>query len=144
MNKMLNNVDEFHRRFELTGDYNKEPGFVNDELMSMRLNFLLEELDELAQSTGFALIDDKFIKVINPKKDLAGALDALVDLSYVLHGTVLFMGMGEIFDEAWDRVQQANMTKERTKRPEDSKRGSGYDVVKPVGWKPPTFDDLLK
>ena len=101
------------------------------------------------------------------KPQMMAALDALVDLQYVLLGTAHLMGFNtdakivkqvqetpdempkpwsfvvNRFEEAWDRVQKANMTKVRTKNPADSKRKSEYDVVKPEGWEPPQLHDLV-
>lgn len=55
-----------------------------------------------------------------------------------------YMGMSlECWDEFWADVQRANMSKERVLRVEDSKRGSLYDVIKPVGWAPPHTEELL-
>ena len=147
--KYLEDVDSFHAKFGLIEKYNDKPGFLDPEFMRFRLRFLQEELTELANSCGFTVqgygpgkID--FYHSPTSHNDLEGALDALVDLLYVLKGTVLFMGFGPIFDEAWDRVQAANMSKIRTAKKEDSKRGSSFDVVKPPEWKAPQFKDLLK
>lgn len=47
------------------------------------------------------------------------------------------------FTEAWSRVHNANMQKVRAARVQDSKRDSGFDVVKPPGWKAPDLSDLV-
>jgi hypothetical protein len=47
------------------------------------------------------------------------------------------------WDDFWDDVQRANMTKERCERPADSKRGSVWDVIKPAGWVSPQTEHLL-
>lgn len=47
------------------------------------------------------------------------------------------------FVECWQEVQRANMSKVRAARPADSKRGSGFDVIKPEGWQPPAFDPIF-
>ncbi len=47
------------------------------------------------------------------------------------------------WNELWDDVQRANMAKERALRPEDSKRGSKWDVIKPEGWVPPRTAALV-
>ncbi len=73
--------------------------------------------------------------------DLEKQLDALVDLMYVLLGTSYLQGFD--LKEAWNRVHAANMTKIRTERADDSKRGSVYDVVKPEGFRPPDLSDLV-
>jgi len=94
----------------------------------------------LAQSGCFKEFPDgKY----NPDVDLEKCLDALIDLEYVLLGTVHLHGFSGIYDQAFARVQAANMSKIRAERPEDSKRGTGFDVVKPEGWEAPVFADLL-
>lgn len=57
------------------------------------------------------------------------------------------MGFSEkAWNELWDDVQRANMTKERAERKGDarSKRGSGWDIVKPKGWQPPDTAGILQ
>lgn len=145
MNKFMADVDEFHKKFELDKSYNEKPDFVSDEMMQFRLTFLLEELTELANATGFTIMSGQVIKrqEYYGDKNVEDAFDAILDSLYVLMGTALFMGFGKIFEEGWDRVHSANMQKIRAARPEDSKRKSGFDVVKPSGWKAPEFSDLL-
>lgn len=167
MNKFLEDIRSFHRKFGLPN--RKKAGFIERDYMKMRLNFLMEELTELATSCGFYFHDGLKQFVPSNKRgrvnDLEGALDALVDLQYVLLGTAYLMGMFNekrvvmeveeghttslcpvnvtIFEEAWRRVQAANMTKVRARRKSDSKRDSTFDVVKPEGWKPPQLGELL-
>jgi predicted HAD superfamily Cof-like phosphohydrolase len=74
-------------------------------------------------------------------QDLEGVLDGLVDLVYVALGTALNFGLD--FDEAWDRVQQANMEKVAV-RATSSEGRHKTDVVKPRGWEPPSFKDLVQ
>lgn len=49
----------------------------------------------------------------------------------------------ELWVELWNDVQRANMSKERALREADSKRGSTYDVIKPVGWIPPRTEEII-
>jgi hypothetical protein len=65
------------------------------------------------------------------KKDHVEQLDALVDIVYIAIGTALLHGWD--FQEAWNRVHEANMTKER----------KGYDIVKPPGFTHPDLTDLV-
>ena len=148
-NKYFDDVAEFNMKYNLNEICNKKPGFLDPRLMEFRLKFLQEELTELANSCGFLVQGHgpdrvSFHYESTAKRDLEKAFDALIDLQYVLTGTIIMMGMQRIFDEGWDRVQSANMQKIRVARPEDSKRGSGFDVVKPKDWKAPEFKDLLK
>jgi hypothetical protein len=51
---------------------------------------------------------------------------------------------GYPWQEGWDLVQQANITKERAAADgSNSKRGSSFDVVKPEGWTAPDINGLL-
>ena len=135
-----------------------KPNFLIDEVMKMRLNFMLEELKETAMACGYALADDPdhgFIKT-HSHKNLPEALDGLLDLEVVLHGTAHLMGFAShvppkvksryatIWSEGQDRVFQANMAKRRCAPGEVGKRGSNLDLIKPEGWKAPTFGDLLQ
>jgi predicted HAD superfamily Cof-like phosphohydrolase len=49
----------------------------------------------------------------------------------------------ELWDELWDDVQRANMSKERALKASDSKRGSTFDVIKPAGWVSPRTDEII-
>lgn len=143
MNKFLQDVQEFNNKFHLTELQNKEPGFIEIDMMKFRIKFMMEELQEFANASGFTIDGDKVNYNANSRKDLEKALDGLVDLLYVLKGTVLLMGMGHIFDTAWQRVQDANMQKIRAQHKDESKRGAVWDVVKPEGWIAPSFSDLV-
>lgn len=126
---LVEDVAAFHRRFGLP--IAGPPRTVDPATHDFRVRFLREELDEYvdAQAAG----------------DLEGILDALLDLVYVAIGTLHFHGMGEVADEAWRRIQRANMAKVRGKNDgSDSKRRSPFDVVKPKGWTAPDHSDLVK
>lgn len=72
---------------------------------------------------------------------LVDQLDALVDLMVFALGTVERMGYLAVFEEAFMRVQQANLQKEVG---QNQKRGNfQLDLVKPEGWKPPQLHDLI-
>lgn len=149
-------VSHFHHKFGLPSLDQEAPRELTDEEALFRINFMLEELKEYAECTGFSEISDvlsclcsdikeKASGVIDRagRRDFHGQLDALVDLSYVLHGTALFHGFRR-FDEAFATVHAANMAKERAERAEQSKRGSTFDVIKPIGWKAPVLTEYLK
>lgn len=152
----LHDIAEFYDKFALPSP--SSPVVPPDDQVSMRLNFLLEELKELAEACDYKLHDGKFHRKCTLERPTGcadcdmhchqwvvkdAALDALVDLLYVLMGTVKQFGLANVFDEAWRRIHQANMRKIRVRRLEDSKRGSGWDVVKPSDWEHPELGDLL-
>ena len=104
-----------------------EPAFLNPEAFEFRLKFMQEELDEFR--------DD------HDAGNMKGAADALVDLAYVLYGTVLMMGLP--WQQLWDEVQRKNMEKQRVANAGESKRGTQLDVIKPQGWTPPDHTPAL-
>jgi predicted HAD superfamily Cof-like phosphohydrolase len=91
----LNMVGEFHTTFNhpfLTAPV--VPGPARQEL---RVSLIGEELKELKEAF------DKGSKL--------EIIDALCDLQYVLSGTILECGMGDIFAEAFKEVHRSNMSK---------------------------------
>lgn len=140
-----------------------KPGFLAPDLMKMRLNFLLEELKETAEACGYELNTFmhctpnavQFERRPYLEVNLEHAFDGLLDLEVVTHGTAHLMGLynhvppavksryGTIWSEGQDRVFKANISKERCKPGEVGKRGTSHDLIKPKGWKAPTFGDLL-
>lgn len=123
-------VGHFHHKFGLDNTTFKAPGPRPDdtELINYRIGFMTEELDEFVEGWE--------------SDDHAKMFDALIDLVYVAMGTAHFLGYP--WQAGWDRVQTANMAKERAAADgSNSKRGSGFDVVKPEGWTPPNIEGLL-
>lgn len=124
----FNDVGDFHVRFGLprSGRPGGQPDF-DPELMTFRIKFMEEELDEFTEAVD--------------QGDHAGAFDALIDLVYVAMGTAHFLNYP--WERGWDEVQRANMTKVRAQSAEESKRGSTFDVVKPAGWQAPDLQRVL-
>ena len=116
-------IIDFHEKYQLA--YDGPPRELPGDMADFRGKFMLEELTEYAAA-----------------ENLADKLDALVDLCYVALGTCYLHGMD--FNEAWRRVQSANMTKVRAQVSSDSKRGSTWDVIKPANFVPPNLTDLCK
>ena len=124
--KMVKQIEAFHAKFNLSEP--GEPRLLSADVAKFRIVCLKEEIAEFEEAVA--------------NQDLAGAFDALIDLAYFTLGTAHVMNLP--WEEGWDRVHDANMAKVRAARPADSKRGSGFDVVKPSGWTPPILDDLVK
>ena len=116
-------VFEFNKKYNLP---NGEADYLmyHTRVQEYRLNFLQEELNELEDAFT---IDDR-----------VAAFDALLDLVYVAYGTALFMGLTS---DQWEKgmlaVHNANMKKVRVNHPEQSKRKSGFDLIKPGSWTGP-------
>ncbi|HYD35933.1 MAG TPA: hypothetical protein VD999_07785 [Vitreimonas sp.] len=146
----LQDVINFHEHFGLDKEVAEKPNFLPADLDEVRANFLQEELNEYCASIGLRLEYDGITQTIkwvfsgdSEHVNLENALDGLIDLQYVLLGTVHLHGFAPIWNTAWNRVQAANMSKVRVERAEDSKRGTTHDVRKPEGWVAPQFKDLL-
>ena len=122
----MDGVRQFSERFGVPIE--DRPSLLDDELFLYRLQFLHEELNELLQAhrTG----------------DLTKAVDALLDLEYVLHGTAIMMGLNRRWHDLWTTVHLANMAKIPTPSVFGSKRKSKFDVIKPPNWKSP--EDQIK
>lgn len=127
-------VKDFHVRFGVATDEDVEhPGFPPVDVLDYRADFLQEELDEFVDSYE--------------KNDLDGAVDALLDIVYVAYGTALLLGVSPAaWQELFDEVQRANLSKERASSADDprSKRSHSLDVVKPAGWVGPRGADILR
>jgi len=132
-------VAEFHHKFGIEQPI--LPRQMEHDMAVFRLTALLEEVREYGEALGFTVKTDFWL---DPRciPDLEKQLDALVDLWYFGVGNALISGFD--FDEAWRRVHDKNMSKERA-LPDGSNslRFSKYDVVKPEGWTPPDHSDLI-
>lgn len=130
MTTWARDVRDFHERFRLI--YAGPPRSLPPDLADFRARFLREELEEY--------------QVAADEGDLAGQLDALIDLIYVALGTAHLHGFSPAtIAEAWRRVHAANMKKvpAPSTRRNGLARPGGFDVAKPPGWEPPRFDDLV-
>ena len=122
---MLKDIEDFHKKFGLHPL--DKPGFLSRDFTNFRIKFMEEELLE-------------FIKACR-EENLHDAFDALIDLTYVVLGTAYLMGLS--FEDGWNEVHRANMTKIRAANSEQSKRGNSNDVIKPEGWAKPDLNHLL-
>lgn len=145
---LVADVAAFAEKFGLT--YDGRPRVLPLELAEFRRAFLAEEIKEysdhsyitqqLIASPSRGLVEDERIT-----EHLAEMLDALQDEIYVAIGTALLHGFNPaILRESWNRIHAANMSKVRTKKASDSKRGTSWDVTKPPGFIAPDHRDLVK
>jgi predicted HAD superfamily Cof-like phosphohydrolase len=129
---MIHLVQEFHNKFGLPlGVYDELSG--DADATEFRVKFMSEELTEFHDA----------MKV----KDRVKAFDALLDLAYVVYGTALFLGIEPSrWHKGMSAVHKANMQKIRVASAAESKRGSAWDVKKPVGWTGPEsqLEEILK
>lgn len=127
MSNLFDDVGEFHRKFGLPVAGETHVGIPNFDTVKFRLRFLYEEMDEL--------------EIAYANNDLERFADALVDIVYVALGTAHMAGLP--FNEHHKIVHEANMKKQRALKPEESKRHSTLDVIKPPGWEPPNHTPIL-
>ena len=127
MDQFTTKVLEFHKAFELHDQTSGFPVTPSPETCLLRISCLTEEISELGLAMG--------------NKDRCEMLDALIDIQYFLSGTILACGMGEVFEEGFDRVHKTNMAKLGP----DGRcvRDHNGRVQKPSDWKPPVFNDLV-
>lgn len=152
MKTFYDDVLDFHEKFALPHPADGPPRALPPEELRFRTAFLLEELAEYAEATGqgglvAGLRALRRIAELDPQpsraeQDLPAAFDALVDLAYVALGTAGFHRFP--FNAGWAEVQRANLAKVRAESPDQSKRQSRWDVVKPPGWVPPRMAELLE
>ena len=138
----VEDIHEFHTKFGLL--HSGSARHLEGELGNFRSRFLQEELDEYVRSQE-AIDHLKSVGELDPGEytfQLGQQLDALVDLVYVALGNAHLQGFD--FREAWRRVHRANMRKVRAQSADQSKRGTAFDVVKPVGWEAPDHSDLVE
>lgn len=105
---------------------NENPTEILTELNKLRIALLFEEVKEYAEASGeleyFNLLcmnsvqdfqetyldeDTCYVPFINEVEQL----DALVDIDYILKGTVITHGFGNFIDEAFEAVNDSNMSK---------------------------------
>jgi predicted HAD superfamily Cof-like phosphohydrolase len=148
----FSDVGQFHEKFGLpfVGVKGETvPRVTDDSTALFRLQFLLEELTEIAEGYGCVLLpnDDgkgyAFYQYSGATQDLPKIADGLVDLVYVALGTAHLHGLN--WDDLFAEVQRANLSKERATSATDgrSTRGHSLDVVKPKGFVPPRIIETL-
>jgi predicted HAD superfamily Cof-like phosphohydrolase len=95
MNKQIDHVRKFHEVYE--APIGKNPSMPSKERMTLRHRLLSEELQEYKDACQ--------------NDDLVEVADSLVDLAYILFGTVLEHGLQDQFVEMFEEVQRSNMSK---------------------------------
>lgn len=117
---MFQAVLDFHRKFG--ANIGEKPGFPPEHTAALRFTLIEEELEEFKEAVG--------------QRDIVKAADALADLTYVVLGTAVTLGIDlrPVFAE----VHRTNMAKEGGATREDGK------ILKPPGWKPPEIAPLLE
>lgn len=111
-------IEAFHHKFNQR--YEGKSRLLPDDLLEFRIKFIKEEFEEYLTA----------VKSKSPE----GQVDALIDMTYVIAGTLYLMGVD--FNEAWNEVQRSNMTK----TPVPLGKGKmGFTVSKGQGFVPANF-----
>ena len=95
MRKEVNNLMEFNEAFGI--QFPKSPLLVDAKTQELRVNLLLEELEEY--------------RVANTKGDITEVLDAITDMLYIVLGTAVQHGMQDVIEQAFNIVHSSNMSK---------------------------------
>jgi predicted HAD superfamily Cof-like phosphohydrolase len=120
-------VYEFHTKYGLL--VGTKPRKLTQRKLKERIEFLNEEFNEFCNASGVYYEPGIGFQVdTDENQDINEQADALIDLVYVAMGTAVMMGLP--WQELWDDVQRANMSKVRG----TTKRGHAVDVTKPEGW----------
>jgi len=123
-NRLLNDVYEFHKKYNVPIMDEGSLGFAEDGLIDAKINHIKEETSEIIDAWA--------------KEDIYDFADGIVDLIYVTLGLAIVCGIP--FDRVWNEVHTSNMKKVAVERLDQSKRGNRWDVVKPEGWEPPNIE----
>lgn len=86
---------------------------------------------------------DKF-KLMHEDGNVKGIQSVISLICMGVYGAAAKMGITRaVWEDLWDDVQRANMSKKRAESKEESKRGTKLDIVKPEGWKGPDTRSIL-
>ena len=123
-------TSEMHTKYGVQEWVKNNPDKL-EQLLHFRVAFLKEEYDETFKAAGM--------------KDAEEIVDGLIDLCVVAIGTLNAFGIDA--HKAWDRVHEANMTKEVGVKESRPNPLGLPDLIKPEGWEAPSHQDnhgLLK
>jgi predicted HAD superfamily Cof-like phosphohydrolase len=95
MQELINKVKEFQEAFKVHVEYS--PTIPNDDVVRLRYNLALEELQEFIDACQI--------------QDHVKIFDALLDQLYILIGTAHVFGMADALIEGFNEVHRSNMTK---------------------------------
>ena len=119
-------IVDMRRKFNLECPF-RNPQLLTPEAQELRSALLNEEVDEYNAAVASG--------------DLVEIFDALLDICVVSIGTAVEMGLP--FREGWQEVMRSNMEKIRVDNPDETKRGSTMDLVKPKTWLAPQLENLI-
>lgn len=121
---IINDVEDMHHKYKVHDWIAANPNKLPD-LMKLRMRMLNEE---------FAETMDAYLQA-----DPEELVDGLIDLVVIAIGTLDIVGVDP--DMAWEKVYDANMSKEVGIKPNRPNKLGLPDLVKPEGWRGPDHSD---
>jgi len=95
MKKQINQVQEFHEKFERP--ISDKPKVLSEQAYLLRAGLQQEELTEYVEACL--------------KEDIVGIADALGDQLYILCGTMIEHGLQDKMEDIFDEIHKSNMSK---------------------------------
>jgi predicted HAD superfamily Cof-like phosphohydrolase len=95
MKKQLNQLNQFQIAYNSTR--NTKPTLISTDDYNLRYKLGKEELDEYLEACN--------------NGDIIEVADALADQLYILLGTMVSHGMGDVIEDIFDEVHRSNMSK---------------------------------
>jgi predicted HAD superfamily Cof-like phosphohydrolase len=157
MDETLSNVKAFHDAFEIETLSTPQITEVRDPVVKELLGNFADRMEQLAEQLHKAaeickkntpllrlqLMQEELAELARAmaNDDIVEAFDALVDLRYVNDGTVLVLGLGNVFMEGFREAQRSNMSKLVDGKPIKNEAGR---VMKGENYSPPNMAKILE
>lgn len=117
MKTQINNLIEFNKAFGI--QYPEKPQLVDAKTQELRVNLLLEEIQEYRDA--------------NASGNIVEVLDAIGDCLYIIIGTAVQHGMQSILESAFSAIYSSNMSKLDSDGKPIINGDSIYDPRRPMG-----------
>ncbi len=117
MKTQINNLIEFNEAFGI--EYPKRPNLVDAKTQELRVNLLIEEIQEYRDA--------------NASGNIVEVLDAIGDCLYIIIGTAVQHGMQNIVEEAFRAIHASNMSKLDENGKPIINGDQTYDPRRPMG-----------
>lgn len=140
MNNQLRQVETFMSAF---GQHvaSKPVTALNAAVAHLRINLILEEVSELAKAIGVTMNYQTKATPGYVNVNQVEALDALTDITYVVNGAYLSLGLQAVAEPAFDEVHRSNMAKRGPLG--EVRRNEHGKVLKPLNWTPPNLVHVI-
>ena len=108
----LHMVEKFNRKYKFY--CNTKPALIPNEIAWLRYSLAREEIEEYIEG--------------NSKKDLENVAKELMDILYVVYGTIIAHGLQDKADALFAEVHKSNMTKVCSRRRLKPIKGFSYNT----------------